>query len=221
MSFWIQYPNLQFNEKTHVYTWNGRVVPSVTQVFDSIGYRKNDTLQFNPIGCPDFAKRQHDADFGNAFHKMANYITIGKSVEIPESMIDWQIKLERFLNKYQLIPVFDLNGNHISEYPLYSVILRFCGTPDLLCREIKSGKLWLIDWKTSAKYHKIYGAQTGAYSRLVKEVFGGNIFDIREKIIRKIVLFSADKDFPEIVTRTETEDLINFQSIFNTYKLAA
>jgi len=222
MSFWIQYPNLAFNEADHRYTWNGRQVPSVTGIFDSIGFRSDDKKPFVPMGCPDFAKREHDAVFGKAFHKMANAIVSGKKLSVPDEMIPWRDKVQKFMDKRRIEPLFDTNANIVSEYPMYSVFYRFAGTPDFCGRDIESGHVVIIDWKSSAIYHKSYSWQTAGYSILLREVFGGKIFDKREKIVRITVLVSADKEEAEPIYRLHNpEDLIAFQSIYNTYKLAS
>ncbi len=222
MSFWIQYPDLTFDAKEHKYAWQERPVPSVTGIFDRIGFRKDDKSAWVPLGCPDFAKREHDSTFGNAFHKMANGIVSGRLMSVPDDMVPWRDKIQRFLGKYSLESLYDTNGNMISEYPMYSSFHRFAGTLDWLCREISINKLWLVEWKSTQYYQKNYAWQTAGYSMVVREVFGGQLFDKREKIIRVTVLFSADKEEPDVIIRDNNpEDLIAFQSILNTYKLAA
>ena len=224
MSFWIQYPHLTFNEELHEYRWNGRIVPSVTTVFDRLGHRKDDKSPWVSFGCPDFAKRDHDSSFGSAFHKMVNGMVTGKNVSIPDEMITWKQKVERFQNKYQSEPMYDHNGNEIAEYPMYSTSLKICGTVDYVCRMIKYGILWLIDWKSTGIYQKNFSWQTEGYRNIFTNVFGGKIFDPREKIIRATVLFSHDKDEPEVIQRscsTNPEDKIAFMSLMNTYKLSA
>lgn len=221
MSFWLQYPHLQFDEATHVYTWNGKQVPSVTGIFDRVGHRKNDKSAWVPYGCPDFAKREHDSVFGHAFHKMANAMVCGKEVSFPEEMLPWHEKIKMFIERYRLEPLFDQAGNIISEYPMYSLFHGYCGTPDFCCRDI-SGKILVLDWKSSGIYQKSYSLQTAGYALILRELFGGVIFDKREKIVRCTVLFSPDKEYPEPVFRKNNpEDFINFQSILNTFKLAA
>lgn len=229
MSFWIQYPDLTFDEKEHRYAWQGRPVPSVTGIPDSLGFRKDDTKPFHPIGCPDFAKKQADADKGNALHKINNAIVTGKKITFndPEKELEaklWIDKLYRFLDKHQFTPLYDLSGNMLSEYPMYSEKRKFAGTPDWIVREVAHNVIWLIDWKSSGAYQKSYSWQTAGYEILFREVFGGIIFDKREKIVRCTVMFNTDKDMPKEELRsssTNPEDTIEFQSNLNTYRLAA
>jgi hypothetical protein len=222
MSFWKQYPNLQFDEATHTYRWNGRCVPSVTQLFDRVGIRNDDKSPWKPLGCPDFAKHDHDKIFGHAFHKMANGIALGMHVSIPEEMSRWKEKVEEFLSENVITPIYDNAGNPLSEYPMYSNVYGFCGTPDHFGRELKSGCLWLVDWKSSPHYMKSYSWQTAGYEIAVRETFGNKLFDLKEKIIRLTVLVDGSDKKAEVVFRKNNpEDKIAFQSILNTYKLAA
>lgn len=221
MSFWIQ-NSLSFDEEKHVYLWNGKPVPSVTQIFDRVGIREDDKSPWKPLGCPDFAKREHDAVFGRAFHKLANAIVLKKEVSFPEEMLSWHDKIFKFVSRYNLEPLFDQQGIPIAEYPMFSVFHKFSGTPDFCCHDSKSGNIWIIDWKSSAIYQKSYSWQTAGYSLLLREVFGGKIFDSREKIVRCTVMVSATKEEPEPIFRNNNpEDFIAFQSILNTYKLSS
>lgn len=224
MSFWIQYPNLTFSEEQHDYRWNNRPVPSVTHIPDCIGYRKNDKEPFRTVGCPDFAKREHDSTFGSAFHKMANAMVLGKVVSFPEEMLPWHDLLKIFNQQYPLEPMCDQNGNTITEYPLYSQFFGFAGTPDLFALHPVTNKLWLVDWKSTEYYQKNYSWQTAGYEILIREIFGGKIFGSREKIYRATVLFSPDKQSPEVVMRdngNNPEDRMAFLNLLSTYKLAA
>jgi len=227
MSFWIQYPNLTFDEKSHIYKWNDKIVPSVTGIPDCLGYRKDDKKQFNPIGCPDFAKNQADAEKGNALHIICNATVTGKNIifndpEKERAAKPWIDKLHIFLDKHQFELMYDQRGNKISEYPMCSESRGFAGTPDWIAREISKNIIWLIDWKSSAAYQESFSWQTAGYEMLLREVFGGVIFDKREKIIRCTVLFGTDKPWPkEEIRSNHPEDTIAFQSLLNTYKLAA
>jgi len=222
MTDYIQHPNLTFSEEQHEYRWNDRPVPSVTQIFDKIGYRKNDKAHWNPIGCPDFCKSKHDSDFGSAFHILPEARIKGFELELPEEMKPWNEKVLRFFDKYQPVSLFDVKGNYICEYPMYSEVNQFCGTPDYMFMNIKENVIWLVDWKTATQYQKCFTWQTAGYEKLVREVHGGNIFGKRDKIVRATVLFTADKKEPEVIKRENCpEDHIAFSSILNTFKLVA
>lgn len=226
MSFWKQYPDLTFDEKEHIYKWHGRSVPSVTGIFDRIGYRKDDKSPWNPIGCPDFAKREHDREFGNVFHLCSNGIMLENEVTIKDpdkakEMLPWIEQVYEFKSKYPISPLYDSNGNALSEYPMYSEIHHIAGTPDFIGRLLKNGVIWIIDWKTGA-YQKNYAWQTAGYEIIFREVFGGILLDKREKIVRVTVTFSPDRRAPQPFIRdNHPEDAISFKSILNTFRLAA
>lgn len=222
MSFWKQSKNLTFDEGTHTYRWNGRCVPSVTQVFDRVGIRNDDKSPWKPLGCPDFAKRDHDKVFGTAFHKMANAVALDLPLEVPEEMNVYLNKLKHFFSENPMIPLFDYSGNPLSEYPMYSVIYKYCGTPDYFGRSANTGDLWLIDWKSALNYMKSYSWQTAGYEILLREVFGNELFGLKAKIIRATVLVDGSDKEEQVIKRDRNpEDKVAFMSILNTYKLAS
>ena len=105
---------------------------------------------------------------------------------------------------------------------MYSPFYGFAGTPDFCGHDCNDFSLFIIDWKSSGIYHKSYSWQTAGYSILLRDVLGGKIFDKREKITRITVLVSAEKNDAEAVFRMNNpEDFVAFQSILNTYKVAA
>jgi hypothetical protein len=108
-------PDLTFDAEKHEYRWQGKPVPSVTQILGSV-YVKRVTgafpLQFNgktvftpiedirPIGFDDrFLKDDIAQKFGIAFHKIAAYILRGKEPEYPKSMEPWVEQFRRFLKE--------------------------------------------------------------------------------------------------------------------------
>jgi len=222
MSSWIQYPNLKIDEASHVYTWKERPVVSVTQIFDRIGFRKDDKSPWMSFGCSSFAKNNICAEFGGAGHLLANCLALKKKVSFPKEMLQYHNKIIKFLSKYQIQPLIDLNGNPIAEYPLFHEKLGFCGTPDLccvICGSLAANHITIIEWKFTDYYQEHYAWQTAAYSLLVREVFGGRLFDKRKKINRVVVLISADREEPREEWRSNNlEDFIIFQSLLNVYK---
>lgn len=227
MSFWIQYPHLTFDEESHVYDWKGRRdYPSVTKPFDCIGFRKNDEKPFRPLGCPDEAKKEEYSTFGKAFHKITNIIMLGKEVVISneerrKDAQPWIDQIKMFREEHPLIPIYDKNGNPIAEYPMFSELLKFFGTPDFFGRHEKRGEIWLPDWKSTMYYQKSFAWQTAGYEILIRELFGGELFDKREKIYRPTVLFHPSLKRAKIEPSTDPRDKIAFQSLLNTYRLAS
>lgn len=218
MSYWIQYPHLTIDSKTHAYYWDGRRVVSVTKIFDSLAHRKNDKSPWVPFGCPEFAKQKSASEFGSALHKIANAISIGKQVKYPDVMKPYVTQIENFLSDNTIIPVKDDNGNEIAEYPMCSPKYGFCGQNDLFGRIAITGNLVLLDWKSSSTYQKNYSWQTAGYELLIREVFGGKLFDSRERITRVTVLISPDNYDP---VYGDVRDKSSFLSLLNTYKLTA
>lgn len=213
MSFWIQYPDLIFEEEFHRYFWKGVQVQGVTQIFDRIGIRKNDQEPFYPIGCPDFCKSETASDFGSAFHRIPEIHYNGGMVRYPDEMEPWAESFFEFANKNPLTPLEDARGNKLIEYPMYSVTYRYAGTPDLIALDSR-GVINLLDWKTSTTYSKTYALQTAAYEQLVREVLGYK----REKIVRKTILFAPDG---YKVFSGEKKDWNTYLSLYNTLKFAA
>jgi hypothetical protein len=213
MAHWIQ-QDLTFNEETHSYFWMGKPVDGVTGIMDRVGTRQNDRSPWNPVGCPDFAKREHDSNFGSAFHKVAEAVLHGYNVDFPESMTPWVEQFGNFLREFKPVPLTDPNGNKLIEYPMYSVRYKYAGTLDLAAYN-KDGDIYLIDWKTATSYQKSYRLQTAAYEQLLKEVMG-----IKEKIHRLTVLINQD-NYHLFERSGQPLDWVLFQSVLNTYRMAA
>lgn len=230
MSFWIQYPDLLFEEEKHEYSWKGRTdYPSVTELFDCVGTRKkqtkkNEYRKFRPLGIPDECKKEEHSIFGRAFHKIVNIIFLGKEVQIddPEKkkLVDpWINQIKIFKEENNIVPLYDRNGTLIADYPMFSEFFKFFGSPDFFGRLGKTGQLILADWKSSSSYLKTYSWQTAGYEILVRELFGGKLFDKNEKILRNTVCFNPEYEREKGHPRNNPEDFIAFQSILNTYKL--
>lgn len=217
MSFWNQYPDLTFEERTHTYIWREKKVLSVTQLFDMIGFRKDNTKPFNSIGLPDVAKKENNAIFGSEFHKGANGIVQGLNVTWPIEMIPWANTFEIFWKESDFIPIIDRNCHPLSEYPMFSKRFGFAGTPDLICRNKRDNNIYIIDWKTSTSYQDCFSWQTAAYEQLFRELFGGWLFDHREKIVRATYIFSPT-EVKSYKRHCKPQDWIFFQSLLNIYK---
>jgi len=213
-------PDLSFDDETHTYRWRGSVCIGVTSLFDRVGTRQDDKHPWNPIGCPDFCKTEHDSNFGSAFHKIPEIVLNGGNPKYPESMKPWVENFYQFLEKYPVKPLYDQNGKPLIEYPVYSVKYKYAGTIDLVAW--LDSTIYLIDWKTSSSYQKSYSLQTAAYEQAFREVFEGVIFPRKSKIVRMTVLINADefKLYPRD-QKTGSGDFNTFLSILNTYRFAA
>lgn len=217
MSFWIQ-NDLTFNEEEHEYQWKGKAVTGVTSILGNVGIRtfdKKGVERWSPIGFNDqWVGDDTAANFGVALHKIAEAIIQNFDVNYPESMEPWVRSLRSFLHDYPLVPLTDLNGNPLTEYPMYSERYKYAGTPDLVGMTNKDD-VWLVDWKTADSFQKHWNLQTAAYENLLREVF-----KIKKKITRVIVQITADKYIPNFRSG-HPEDWSGFLSANNVLRMAA
>jgi len=217
--FWIQYPNLTFDETTHSYFWHNRPVIGVTTVLSSVGVKteKDGAEIWKPVGFDDrWIRSNIGSRFGSAFHKIPAIIFKGGIPSYPDEMQPYVTQLQRFLREYPLVQLDDGKGNGLYEYPMYSEKYGYAGTLDWAALAKGGKEVWLIDWKTSSTTMPIHADyQTAAYEQLLREVFG-----MRIKIVRKTVRITHDNYF--IRTReNKPEDWSKFQSCLNVYKMAA
>lgn len=210
-NFWIQFPDLTFDREKHIYQWKEKKVDSVTQIMDRIGTRENDQSPWKSIGCPDFAKTEHDQNFGLALHKYITYIFWDFEPKYPDELKPWIRQFENFMCDHPIIPLYDKNHRPIVEYPMYSKN-GYAGEIDFAGLYRKKD-IWLIDWKSSGSYMPGYAWQTAAYEQLLRETFGGVLFDKRAKIYRFTVLLTKEKYNPK--HSDNPVDWIMFQSFMN------
>jgi len=223
MSFWIQYPKLSFDEEQHVYTWLGTPKRGVTSVLSSVATKvidKNGFPDWKPVGFDDRWLRGDSTaiDFGHAFHKVAAIILRGGVPSYPKEMEPWVKQFVRFKKDWNIVPLQDVAGNKLVEYPLCSQLMDIAGTLDLLAyfgHGKYKGRVAVFDWKSSTSQQDHWRAQTAAYASMAKEVFG-----IKERILHIPVRFTADNYYPDI-RDNRPEDLILFQSCCNVLKAAA
>ena len=143
--------NIEFNPDTHIYTLDGKVVPSVTQVISEItghGWQADEW----------YLQR------GRATHACAAFIAQGKEFKHDERINGEVVALRKFFNEVNPI-VYGQEIRVVS--PLYL----FAGTEDLSCRIIYDS---LIDWKHSLDKIRT-PLQLGGYSQAHKETFGKEI----------------------------------------------
>ncbi|MFR1537605.1 MAG: hypothetical protein ACLSUP_03070 [Blautia massiliensis (ex Durand et al. 2017)] len=143
------FPELKFEEKRHIYTINGQILPSVTTVM-----RPLDNEVYRGI---DEDVMRMAADRGTAIHNaVENYVIYG--------IEDIEPKHRGYFNAF--LRFWDENNPEplATESRLYHKILRYAGTADLPC--VIGGKRILIDYKTSAAVNKMLtGVQLEAYAK--------------------------------------------------------
>lgn len=145
--------SLTFDEPSHVYRWNGKVVPSVTQVLGAL-YSFADV----PIDVLEAARER-----GTDVHLACQLDDEGDLNEatITEEVAPYLKAWRKF--KHDCRPSFGA-----IEKPVYNAARRYAGTPDRddVCfrfgAEMVTGAQ--IDIKTSLASHVCWGVQTAAYS---------------------------------------------------------
>lgn len=135
-----------FDESTHTYTVDGVVRSSVTDWCGIYGDEPDEFVE-------DSMERA--ADRGVTMHYVLRLALSGEDYdgEYPGAYQPWADSIERFLLKYEIVPV-------AIEQPIYSELLDVCGTPDLLCLLRKRSEpdadfqLSLLDWKFVSAINK-------------------------------------------------------------------
>lgn len=143
---------LLFEPIAHVYTWQGRVVPSVTQLLAPI---KPDFSMVPPAVLE--AKRA----LGVLVHEACEYDDDGDLDE--ESLPDQAAPYVAAWRKFRADTRCKILAN---ERKLFHSGLLYAGTLDRFA-EIR-GELWVIDLKTAAHPHPSYGVQTAGYAELLQ-----------------------------------------------------
>jgi len=139
----------KFDENTHTYSINDRIVPSVTQILTDI-----------------FGKRfwydEWYAQRGRANHKAISYYVQGclDFNSVSEEIKGYLDAFIKFINETGFKPIN-------SEEKLFSTVYNFAGTPDLLLSK-SNGKIILADIKSSVE--QIVKLQLAGYDILYNEI---------------------------------------------------
>lgn len=147
-----EFPELTFEEHSHIYKLNGIEIPSVTTVMQplsSIYYGGIDTAVLNKA-----------ASRGTAVHNaIENYTDYGIEDIDPAYQGYFDAWKEWFeLRKPEVLG---------DECRLYHKILRYAGTADLVC--VINGRVTLVDYKTSAQVNtKLCAVQLEGYDRALE-----------------------------------------------------
>lgn len=160
---------LAFDEPSHTYRWNGRVVPSVTQV---IGHLMDDKLRFIDRDTLALAREK-----GIAIHKTIELHATGRLKKCPtwiEPMLAaWEKFVER--NSFRLV---------VAEYRVYHDGMGYAGTIDLV-GDVK-GVPSIVDLKRTFLAGRVTGLQTAGYKR------AWNQCDPRHIVNRYALVLGAD-----------------------------
>ena len=197
---------LKFDEGKHVYTWNEKVVPSVTQILSRVGVRSREDSHWNSISGSEFIHDNTAAEFGTAFHDVAQYIVQGIKCSYDPALEPWVVGLKKYIEEHML-----LYRDIKVEKPLYSKKYGYAGTYDLFAfnKEIPV----LDDWKTSTQFQKHWRLQTVAYEQLIRENYG-----IKKRMSRKCVRVYEYGYEARDYKKNWATDWNDFLSILNVYK---
>lgn len=156
---------LTFEESTHRYFWNDKLVPSVTQILRewievSVYGNKYffNTLTGLVISAEVFKAA---GDYGTAVHKGSKIVLEGGALDLTmlhPSLYHPLAELKLWLDQYnpRLLEI---------ERPMFSPKLGYAGTPDIICRIGKRNIV--VDIKTGA--YGMAGPQTAGYEQLYRE----------------------------------------------------
>lgn len=149
--------DLEFNETTHTYQYQGKVVPSVTQILEP----------YSGLEYVDQQTLEATAEFGNHVHLATHLHDIG---ELDRSSLDplvddYLVGWEKFLKDSGAVPIY-------SETQIYSARLRVAGTLDRIMAWNRSNSNVMIDIKTGSSITRTVGPQTAAYDEIWHEMTG-------------------------------------------------
>lgn len=174
---------LTFEPEAHVYAWNGKRIPSVTQVLD----RLHD-FSHVPMEVLEAAKTR-----GSNVHSACQFFDEGDLDEssLEPSELGYVQAWQRFCAEHHP------NWSMI-ETPLYHPVFCYAGTPDRI-GSILSGGVRIdaqVDIKTSASSHPVWGVQTAAYNAAAN--FTGRRFtcQLRANGTYKLIEWSDPTDWP-------------------------
>ena len=146
---------LKFDEATHTYTLDGKVLPSVTTVLKPL-------YSFDGIP-PEVVERKRQ--IGKAVHKaieldLADDLNAASlAPEVAPYFAAWV----RF--KVEFRPESQGGGSEVRVHTA-----SYAGTVDLITGRVGHGDTWVIDFKTSAQVGPVVALQTAAYAHAAHEM---------------------------------------------------
>ncbi len=146
---------IEFDETAHVYTVDGKKVPSVTQIVAPLGqdYDEPDDMTETVVDAA--------AERGTVMHAYIAWRLDGgapEAFEMPDMYVPYADAVDLFLAEHSVVPV-------AVEEPLGCD--SFAGTPDLICEF--DGQLAVLDWKFVSQVAKSkVGAQLAGYDELCR-----------------------------------------------------
>lgn len=142
------FPELQFDERRHIYTLNNAPIPSVTKIM-------------NPLSSEEYkgisrSVMENAANRGTVAHNaIETYLKYGFE-DVTEECAGYFDAFSKWFA--------DMNPSVVgSEVRVYHKLLRYAGTADLLA--YIGSDLALIDYKTTSKVNSFCGIQLEAYAQ--------------------------------------------------------
>jgi hypothetical protein len=189
---------LTFQEDRHLYRWNDRVVPSVSEILTPL--------------------------YNGVFDKIPAAILerkteIGKNVHLTSEMFDKddldEDSLDEvtrgYFNGWKKFSAEHVLEWDVIETPFFHEMFQYAGTPDR--HGLMDGIPTLLDIKTVASMSKITGVQTAAYQKLV-ETAGHNVeqrvaVQLYPNGTYSIHKFTSNKDWPTFLSCLNVHSFIN------------
>jgi hypothetical protein len=200
---------LTFDDKDHIYRWNGEISPSVTQV---IGEWREIVIYgvhyFVNVYSGDVisAERLRVAqEFGKAVHKAAFFLLKGTLDwdSLASELISPLKEIQRWASEHSVRPV-------LLETPLHSTQYAFSGTPDFVGYLRRDKHLSVVDYGTGAFGMK--GPQTAAYVQLYRE-YARDL-----KPIKRYVLHAPKTGAYSLIPQENPHDWLFFVTKLNEKK---
>lgn len=175
---------LEFEKDGHIYRWDGRIVLSVTQKLSRVGI-KDDIGRWNSISGSEFIGDNISAIFGTEFHKIPELSLQGWMPAYSEEMAPWVNGWQKFMKDHKNLETVDIGeGMPAIEWRIYVEQYNYAMTLDWLCKDSKTGKYYLVDWKTSTQWKTHWWLQLAAYSKGVESKLKTKCYTMPVRIYR-------------------------------------
>ncbi len=187
---------IEFNEKDHIYTKNGIVLPSVTQIMQP--------LYEAVYGKADMNASDNGKSKGKEIHRaIDDYCEFGM-IDISEEYRPYLDNFIRYIDEHQYEIV-------ASEVMLYHPVYNYAGTIDIIVTD-KKGEYGLIDNKTGDLQPKLHAIQLQAYTDLW-------LANKMPEIAFKVALGLSDKGYKEHkYDKYDTKAKSVFDASYKIYK---
>ena len=187
---------IEFNEKDHIYTKNGIVLPSVTQIMQP--------LYEAVYGKANMNASDNGKSKGKEIHRaIDDYCEFGM-IDISEEYRPYLDNFIRYIDEHQYEIV-------ASEVMLYHSVYNYAGTIDIIVTN-KKGEYGMIDNKTGDLQPKLHAIQLQAYTDLW-------LANKMPEIAFKVALGLSDKGYKEHkYDKYDTKAKSVFDACYKIYK---